>query len=92
MYQTQDTAYASLQTLSAEDIDAIAAQNGLDVAAFRHALARSRVQTLAEQPLTLEMLLKWSEVLRGRSFKNEPSLSDPSLTADAKMNGLIVSP
>lgn len=58
VYQSDQTAYASLQTLSSEDVDVIAADDGLDAATFRKALDRSGAQPLAEQPLTLEMLLR----------------------------------
>ncbi|MDO8432366.1 MAG: hypothetical protein Q7S58_08145, partial [Candidatus Binatus sp.] len=58
VYGTNRIAYASLQSLNGEDIDVIAGHNGLDVATFRKALHRSGAQALAEQPLTLEMLLK----------------------------------
>ena len=57
VYQNEQTAYASLQGLSSEDIDLIASTEGLDAASFRRALGRSGAQSLAEQPLTLQMLM-----------------------------------
>jgi hypothetical protein len=58
VYQAEQTGYASLQTLNSEDLDVIIRHGGLDVAAFRKALHRSGAQSLAEQPLTLEMLFR----------------------------------
>lgn len=57
-YQPDQIAYAGLESLSSEDVDVVAGHRGLDVAAFRKALHRSGAQSLAEQPLTLEMLLR----------------------------------
>ena len=58
VYETEDVVDASLRPLSTEDIDAIAAHNGLDVTAFRRAIDRSGTLTLAQHPLALEMLLR----------------------------------
>ena len=58
VYQSDHIAYAHLQTLSSEDVDAISGGAGLDAAVFRKAVDRSGAQSLAAQPLTLEMLLR----------------------------------
>jgi hypothetical protein len=57
VYQKKDIAFASLQSLANEDIDRVVTSVGFEAAAFRHSLDRAGVQSLAEQPLTLEMLL-----------------------------------
>ncbi len=56
-YSADQTAIAYLKPLSDEDIRTVAANSGIVADAFLRAVADTRVLTLAQHPLTLEMLV-----------------------------------
>jgi hypothetical protein len=64
VYAEGEFAVAVLQPLSAADVRQIAAYRGLDAEAFERAVQTAAASALAEQPLTLEMLLRIFEKSR----------------------------
>jgi hypothetical protein len=69
VYGEESCAVAILQPLSSPDVKHIAASRGLDADRFEAAIQRAGTQSLSQQPLTLEMLLRIYEV--GKSMPSD---------------------
>src|SRR5690606_8676709 len=58
VYGKDDRALASLQALSMDDVSMVASERGLDPVSFAFAIDSVGAAALAQQPLTLEMLMR----------------------------------
>ncbi len=58
VYGKDDTVAATLQALSKEDIETVASSSGINAPEYLSAVGKVRVFTLAQQPLTLQMLMR----------------------------------